>query len=80
MLNREIPNLPWGTTVVIITGSIDDGLFDEVFQIQRRGQNVVMIIAGHAGNIKQARQQARRFGFPIYAFSNEKSLDNWRLK
>lgn len=80
MLNRETPNLPWGTTVVIISGSIDEALFDEIFQIQRRGQNVVMIIAGHGGNIKQVRQQARRFGFPIYAFPNEKSLDNWRRK
>jgi uncharacterized protein (DUF58 family) len=80
MLDAETPKLPWGTTVVIITGSIDDTLFDEVFQIQRRGQNVVMIIAGHGGNIRQARQQARRFGFPLYAFPNEKSLDNWRRK
>ena len=80
MLNQEIPKLPWGTTVVIITGSIDESLFDEIFQIQRRGQNVVMIIAGHGGNIKQVRQQARRFGFPLYTFSNEKSLDVWRRK
>ncbi len=80
MLNRETPGLPWGTTVVIITGCIDEALFDAIFQIQRRGQNVVMIIAGVGGNIKQARQQARRFGFPIYAFPNEKSLDVWRQK
>ena len=80
MLNKETPRLPWGTTIVIITGSIDDALFDEIFQIQRRGQNVVMIIAGIGGNIKQARQQARRFGFPIYAFPNEKSLNVWRRK
>ena len=80
MLNKETPNLPWGTTVVIITGSIDETLFDAIFQIQRRGQNVVLIISGLGANIKLARQQARRFGFPIYAFPNEKSLDNWRRK
>lgn len=80
MLDLETANLPWGTTVVIITGSLDEALFDEIFQIQRRGQNVVMIIAGLGGNIKQARQQARRFGFPLYAFPNEKSLDVWRRK
>jgi uncharacterized protein (DUF58 family) len=80
MLSQATPSLPWGTTVVIISGSIDEALFDEIFQIQRRGQNVVMIIAGHGGNIKQARQQAQRFGFPIYAFPTEKSLDNWRRK
>ncbi len=80
LLNKETPVLPWGTTVVIITGSIDDFLFDEIFQIQRRGQNVVVIIAGHQGNIKRARQQARQFGFPIYSFPNEKSLDVWRQR
>lgn len=80
MLNKETPNLPWGTTVVIITGSIDEALFDAIFQIQRRGQNVVMVISGLGANIKFARQQAKRFGFPIYAFPNEKSLDNWRRK
>ena len=80
MLNKETPGLPWGTTVVIITGTIDDALFDSVFQIQRRGQNVVMVIAGHGGNIRTARQQARRFGFPLYSFPTEKSLDAWRRK
>jgi uncharacterized protein (DUF58 family) len=80
MLSKETPNLPWGTTVVIITGHIDEALFDEIFQIQRRGQNVVMVISGLGGNIRLARQQARRFGFPIYAFPNEKSLDLWRRK
>jgi uncharacterized protein (DUF58 family) len=78
MLNQETPDLPWGTTVVIITGSINEALFDAIFQIQRRGQNVVLIITGLGANTKLARQQARRFGVPIYAFPNEKSLDNWR--
>jgi uncharacterized protein (DUF58 family) len=80
LLNKETPNLPWGTTVVIITGSTYEALFDAIFQIQRRGQNVVLIITGLGGTTKTARQQARQFGFPIYAFPNEKSLDNWRRK
>jgi uncharacterized protein (DUF58 family) len=80
MLNKATPNLPWGTTVVIITGSIDEALFDAIFQIQRRGQNVVMIITGLGANAKLARQQARRFGFPIYTFPSEKCLENWGRK
>jgi uncharacterized protein (DUF58 family) len=80
ILNKETPKLPWGTTVVIITGSVDEALFDTIFQIQRRGQNVVVIIAGFGANTKLARQKARRFGFPIYAFPDEKSLDNWRRR
>jgi uncharacterized protein (DUF58 family) len=80
MLSKETPSLPWGTTVVIITGSVNDELFDEIFQIKRRGQSVVLVITGLGANIKLASRQARRFGFPIYTFPNEKSLDVWRQK
>jgi len=80
MLSRETPNLPWGTTVVVITGEITEPLFDQLFQAKRRGQNVTLMITGHSANIKLAREQARQFGFPIYAFANEKSLDMWRHK
>ncbi len=80
MLSRETPNLPWGTTVVVITGEITEALFDQAFQARRRGQNVALMITGHSANIKLAREQARRFGFPIYAFADEKSLDMWRHK
>jgi uncharacterized protein (DUF58 family) len=80
LLSQETPNLPWGTTIVVITGQINDALFDELFQIQRRGQNVTLMITGHGANIKLARKQAKQFGFPIYAFADEKSLDVWRRK
>jgi hypothetical protein len=38
------------------------------------------MVTGHGANFTQARQQARQFGFPIYAFPNEKGLDIWRRK
>ncbi|MBN2386811.1 MAG: DUF58 domain-containing protein [Anaerolineales bacterium] len=78
MLGRQSPNLPWGTTLVIVTGHVDEALFDELFQVQRRGQNVVVVLAGRAMNIKKALQQAEQFGLPMYAFQDEKALDLWR--
>jgi uncharacterized protein (DUF58 family) len=80
LLNKEAPNLPWGTTVVIVTGQVNDALFDELFQLKRRGQNIVLIVAGHAFNIQKARQQAKQAGIPLYAFANEKSLEIWRRR
>ncbi len=80
LLGRETPNLPWGTTVVVITGETSEALFDELFQIQRRGQNVVLVVAGLGGSISKAREQARHFGFPIHVFTDEKSLDIWRRR
>ncbi|MEZ0397022.1 MAG: DUF58 domain-containing protein [Anaerolineales bacterium] len=78
LLRRESPPLPWGTTVVVITGRADESLFDELIQVQRRGQNVVLILTGRAINIQKAAEQARNFGFPLYAFQNEAGLDIWR--
>ena len=80
LLRQESPHLPWGTTVVVITGEVNEALFDALFQVKRRGQNIALMITGHGANIKTARQQAKQFGFPIYAFPNEKSLDVWRRK
>jgi len=80
MLNKEAANLSWGTTVIVITGQINEALFDELFQLKRRGQNIVLVVAGHAFNIQKAREQAKHFGIPLYAFSNEKSLEYWSRK
>jgi uncharacterized protein (DUF58 family) len=80
LLNKESSSLPWGTTVIVVTGQVNEALFDELFQLKRRGQNVVIVVAGFAANIQKARQQASNFGIPFYAFQNEKSLDVWRRK
>jgi uncharacterized protein (DUF58 family) len=80
ILNDEASNLAWGTTVIVITGQVNEALFDELFQLKRRGQNVVLVVAGHAFNIQKVRQQAKQASIPLYAFANEKSLDVWRRK
>jgi uncharacterized protein (DUF58 family) len=77
-LRDETPHLPWGTTLVVITGRVDETLFDQLFAVRRRGQNVVLVIAGRASGVQKARQQAGQFGFPVHIFPDEKSLDAWR--
>lgn len=78
LLRKETPPLPWGTTVVVITGRAEETLFDELIQVQRRGQNVVLILVGRTVSVQKAREQARHLGFPLYAFHNEAGLDIWR--
>lgn len=80
MLRDQAPGLPWGTTVVVITGQFNDALFDQLFQIRRRGQSVVLVIAGQAAHIQKARQQGKQFGFPVYAFAHEQGLESWRKR
>lgn len=78
LLQRETPHLSWGTTVILITGFMDDALFDEIFRARRAGLNVVLILCGTVRNIVEVQQRAERFGIPVQHFVRERDLDVWR--
>lgn len=78
VLRQESPRLPWGATLVLITGQADEALFDQLFQARRRGQNVVLVIAGRVPGGQEIRQRAQAFGFAVYLFQTESDLDVWR--
>jgi len=70
--------LGWGTTLVIITGTADDELFDSLFQAQRCGLNPFVILCGSAQNQSQAEESAKKAGIPLYAFKHELDLAIWQ--
>jgi uncharacterized protein (DUF58 family) len=78
LLQRETPHLPWGTTVILITGAVDDTLFDEIFRARRAGLNVVLILCGAVPNLAEVQQRAQHFGIPVQHFARERDLDVWR--
>jgi uncharacterized protein (DUF58 family) len=78
MLHQEVVHLPWGTTLILITGSADEALFDALFQIRRSGMNVVLILSGQIPHTQRIRHQAEHFGFPFYNIRTEFDLDIWR--
>ena len=78
LLQQEQVHLSWGTTLVLITGDADEGLFDELFQALRMGLNVVLILCGLVGGIQGIRHRASYFGIPVYHFQNERDLEIWR--
>jgi uncharacterized protein (DUF58 family) len=71
-------HFPWGTTLIVVTGSAGQVLFDELLQARRAGLNPVLILCGEHPNHRQAAQQARLYGIPVYVMRNEKDLDVWR--
>jgi len=77
-LNVDASTLPWGTTVVLVTGQLDDSLFDQLFQIRRRGLNAAVILAGKAANLEDARRRAVHSGIEIYQVMYESDLDQWQ--
>jgi uncharacterized protein (DUF58 family) len=77
-LRNHRVQLPWGTTMLVVTGSAEQALFDELLQSRRTGLNPVLLLCGEHPNHRQAAQQAKLFHIPVYIFHNEKDLDIWR--
>lgn len=78
LIHQTTSNLPWGTTLVLITSQMTEGLFDELFQTQRSGLNGVIILVGRVPGWQEAQQRARHFGFPLYNVKDERDIEAWQ--
>lgn len=77
-LRREMPLLPWGTTLMLITGRLDDPLFEALFQSRRLGLDTMLVLCGPVQDFQAAKGRAEHFGFPVYNMFSERDLDVWR--
>ncbi len=78
LIQQQRVNLSWGTTIVVITGGVDQGLFDEFFRTQRAGMDIVLILCGNVANLQSIRQQCHHFNIQLYSFMKEDDLEIWR--
>ena len=79
VLRHHRVRLAWGTTAILVTGSVDRALFDELTQARRAGINPVLVLCGeHPGHIQTARE-AKLLGMPVAIIRDERDLDIWRL-
>jgi uncharacterized protein (DUF58 family) len=77
-LRQTLPRLSWGTTLIVITGSLDEAVFDEIFRARRAGLDVLVALMGLVPDRVAVVQRARHFGVPLYEFTRERDLDLWR--
>ena len=78
MVQRERSVLPWGTTLLVVTGQVEQDLLNELHQARRSGQNALLILAGSVSHVKDIQKRAAFFGVPTLAISKESELDVWR--
>jgi uncharacterized protein (DUF58 family) len=78
LFQYEAARLPWGTTVILILGAIDEALFDDLFRARRAGLNIVLILCGTVPNLAEMQHRAEHFGIPVQHFMRERDLDVWR--
>lgn len=78
MLQRERSLLAWGTSLLVITGQVEQDLLNELHQARRNGQNALLILAGTVSHVKDIQKRAAFFGVPVIPIARESDLDIWR--
>jgi uncharacterized protein (DUF58 family) len=78
LLRRQAVSLPWGTTLIVVSGRSDEALFDSLFRARRAGLNIVLIFTVPLADFNQVRQRGEHFGFKVYQITRERDLDRWR--
>lgn len=75
MLRQQRVHLPWGTTLIVISGSADRALFDELLQARKSGLNPVLILCGEHPSHHQSVIEGKLLGLPTHVYQDEKSLE-----
>ncbi len=78
MLQRQRAQLPWGTTLIVITGQVDEALLGELYQSRKAGQEVLLIQAGAVTYSRETQTLAGLYGIPLVSIQNERGLDIWK--
>jgi uncharacterized protein (DUF58 family) len=77
LIQQQRYQLPWGTTLIVITGEASEALLDELYQARRAGQNAIVILVGGGASEEAMRRRAKTFGIPVYSIATERDLKIW---
>ena len=80
LVRRKSVELPWGTTMVVVTGGITDALLDELLQVRQRGIQVMALLVGPIQGVNNLRLQMKHAGIlslHIYREEELKELGRW---
>ncbi len=78
LLRQYRAGLSWGTTLILITGSSDQALFDEMIQAQKAGMSVVLILCGWYTGVTESRQRAKTAGVTLVDLPDESAFKAWQ--
>jgi uncharacterized protein (DUF58 family) len=78
LLRQSSLNLSWGTTLLVITGGLNEALIDNLIRLRRAGFAVALILVQpkHVSAEDQAR--AELLSVPIHYVWSESNLEAWQ--
>lgn len=70
--------LPWGSTVIAITGREVDGLMEALLALRRRGLAVVLVLTCPDRGMAGTAARAKQIGARAVRITSERELEAWR--
>ena len=75
---EERIQLPWGSTILLITNTVDDDLFDQILFARSDGLHPTVILCGQVFGLSEIRARSLAVGVPVLHLLSEQDLDSWR--
>lgn len=79
LFHQVLPHFSWGTTLIVVSGRLDDDVLEALFEARRSGLQAVLVQIGLAQNIGTVRQRGAAFGFPLVQILEERDLVRWSV-
>jgi hypothetical protein len=76
LLRRQAGQLPWGSTLAIVTGRVGDGLFPALAGLRRAGFSVVLYSVDPSTAFEAIRRRATLIGVTSHAVWDEADLEH----
>ncbi len=66
LIQEKLPNLSWGTTIILISGGIDRDHLENLHRFRKKGILPVVILTAHVPNFTDLRNTAEIYSIPLY--------------
>lgn len=76
-LRAETARLGWGTTLVVITGSLGEALMGALLTVRRAGSPVVLVLVQDNQPGPELQRHAAALQMPIHRVWDERDLETW---
>ncbi|GAB4423313.1 MAG: DUF58 domain-containing protein [Anaerolineae bacterium] len=77
-VRQQSVHLPWGSTLVIITGAETADLLQTLLRLKKSGFKVALVLAQPAAYLYPKSTPSRVPGLPVYRITAEKDIEQWQ--
>jgi len=82
LLRSQMAHLPWGSTLVVVTGRESDDLWETLLALRKAGFSVVVVFCDYPSRFgfDRARGRGASLGFRCHRIWKEEDMDVWRRR